>query len=175
MKPHHLVQQSGVVIGYSHLGMLAAARWLLRATTPTLREALAANPGYSLRIVGHSMGGGTAAMLTMMLRDQVRLTMMLIVCTGSPASCRQSYFCQGRVGCRVWQATSEADVPHSAGRLVQSASVGLAAFSLRESASLHLARGGTGTLLRWIQHAAQSSTWLAFCGQCGGFLPCLMP
>lgn len=42
----------GVVLGYSHLGMLAAARWLLKQVTPLLRLALAANPGYQLRIVG---------------------------------------------------------------------------------------------------------------------------
>ena len=31
-----------------------------------LREARAAEPGYGLTLVGHSMGAGTAAMLTMM-------------------------------------------------------------------------------------------------------------
>ncbi len=35
----------------------------------TLRGTLRDNPGYRLRIVGHSLGGGTAAMLTMMLRE----------------------------------------------------------------------------------------------------------
>ncbi len=50
----------GVVLGYSHLGMLAAARWLLKQVTPLLRLALAANPGYQLRIVGECVnyGGG---------------------------------------------------------------------------------------------------------------------
>ncbi|GLC75379.1 hypothetical protein PLESTF_001630500 [Pleodorina starrii] len=70
-KPHHVVDPSSgqLVLGYSHLGMLAAARWLARQVTPVLREALAGSPpGYQLRIVGHSMGGGTAALLTMMFR-----------------------------------------------------------------------------------------------------------
>ncbi|GIL58723.1 hypothetical protein Vafri_13716 [Volvox africanus] len=69
-KPHHVVDpDSGrLVLGYSHLGMLAAARWLARQATPVLRMALEASPGYQLRIVGHSMGGGTAALLSMMYR-----------------------------------------------------------------------------------------------------------
>ncbi|KAK9804709.1 hypothetical protein WJX72_001137 [[Myrmecia] bisecta] len=72
-KPHHTVHQNAdgscVVLGYSHFGMLAAARWIMQQTVKQLREALAHNPGYSLRIIGHSLGGGTAAMLCMMLRD----------------------------------------------------------------------------------------------------------
>ncbi|GIL77084.1 hypothetical protein Vretimale_3141 [Volvox reticuliferus] len=69
-KPHHVVDpDSGQpVLGYSHLGMLAAARWLARQATPVLQMALDASPGYQLRIVGHSMGGGAAALLTMMYR-----------------------------------------------------------------------------------------------------------
>lgn len=65
-KPHHIVDGAGVVLGYSHFGMLAAARWLLQQTAGELSQALADSPGYALRIVGHSLGGGTAAMLTMM-------------------------------------------------------------------------------------------------------------
>lgn len=65
-KPHHIVDGAGVVLGYAHFGMLAGARWLMQETAQPLREALADNPGYSCKIVGHSLGGGTAAMLTMM-------------------------------------------------------------------------------------------------------------
>jgi hypothetical protein len=65
-KPHHIVDGAGVVLGYSHFGMLAAARWLLQQTTAELAAALRDSPGYALRIVGHSLGGGTAALLTMM-------------------------------------------------------------------------------------------------------------
>ncbi|CAL8464467.1 g4002 [Coccomyxa elongata] len=68
-KPHHIVDGAGVVLGYAHFGMLAGARWLLQETIQPLRDALADNPGYHCKIVGHSLGGGTAAMLTMMLRD----------------------------------------------------------------------------------------------------------
>lgn len=42
----------GVVLGYSHLGMLAAARWLMARTKATLIAALQDNPGYELRVVG---------------------------------------------------------------------------------------------------------------------------
>jgi pimeloyl-ACP methyl ester carboxylesterase len=35
-----------------------------------LKAAMESRPGYRLLIVGHSLGGGTAAMLTMMLREQ---------------------------------------------------------------------------------------------------------
>jgi hypothetical protein len=68
-KPHHVVDSNGVVLGYSHFGMLAAARWLKTQVKSHLEAALLANPGYKLYIVGHSLGGGTAAMLTMMLRE----------------------------------------------------------------------------------------------------------
>lgn len=65
-KPHHIVDEAGVVLGYSHFGMLAGARWLMHESVQHLRDALKENPGYGLKVVGHSLGGGTAAMLTMM-------------------------------------------------------------------------------------------------------------
>ena len=70
VKPHHVLNPDGTLaLGHAHLGMLAAARWLERHVVPTLLEALHSNPGYSLRVVGHSMGGGTAALLTSILRS----------------------------------------------------------------------------------------------------------
>lgn len=45
----------GVVLGYSHLGMLAAARWLMSSVKGTLIEALQDNPGYSLKVVGECL------------------------------------------------------------------------------------------------------------------------
>ena len=97
-KPHHVVDEDGVVLGYrsgppeartsmkcavpvqgqgaelcapacSHFGMLAAARWILQETLEPLKAALAEYPSFQLRIVGHSLGAGAAALLTMMCAD----------------------------------------------------------------------------------------------------------
>eukprot|EP00850_Spirogloea_muscicola_P003634 SM000014S00422 [mRNA] locus=s14:1259732:1262860:- [translate_table: standard] len=56
--------------GYAHSGMLGAAKWLLREEIPGVRQLLAENKGYGLVITGHSLGAGTATLLTMMLRSQ---------------------------------------------------------------------------------------------------------
>lgn len=68
-KPHHVVDSNGVTLGYSHFGMLAAARWLKTEVGEDVKNALV-DSGYDPLIIGHSLGGGTAAMLTMMLREQ---------------------------------------------------------------------------------------------------------
>jgi len=65
-KPHHVVDGRGVVMGHSHFGMLASARWIKGEVSAALRNARASQPDYALTLVGHSMGAGTAAMLTMM-------------------------------------------------------------------------------------------------------------
>ena len=69
-KPHHVVDSNGVTLGYSHFGMLAAARWLKGELEGAFEEALRDTPGYGPLIIGHSLGGGAAAILTMMLREQ---------------------------------------------------------------------------------------------------------
>jgi hypothetical protein len=69
-KPHHVVDSNGVTLGYSHFGMLAAARWLKGELFESFRDALERWPGYDPLVIGHSLGGGAAAMLTMMLREQ---------------------------------------------------------------------------------------------------------
>lgn len=63
-KPHHMLSESGVILGYSHFGMLAAARWVLQQTKDRLEQALTDHPGYPLQVIGHSLGAGTAALLT---------------------------------------------------------------------------------------------------------------
>lgn len=60
VKPHHVVTPDGVALGYSHLGMLAAARWLLSKTKATLLQALEDHPGYQLRVVGACQGFATS-------------------------------------------------------------------------------------------------------------------
>ena len=70
-KPHHYVDQHGLVLGYSHFGMLAGARWIFKHCKDVLLAAHEAQPDYKLLVTGHSMGGGAAAMLTMMFREQL--------------------------------------------------------------------------------------------------------
>ncbi|KAJ0961133.1 hypothetical protein J5N97_000883 [Dioscorea zingiberensis] len=70
---HHSVLDDGgvsnLVLGYAHCGMVAAAHWIAKCTTPVLLKALSQHPDYSIKIVGHSLGGGTAALLAYILRE----------------------------------------------------------------------------------------------------------
>ena len=50
-------------INSAHHGMLEAAQGLLKSTQEIVARELNENPDYSLVIVGHSMGGGVAALL----------------------------------------------------------------------------------------------------------------
>ncbi|RYR39806.1 hypothetical protein Ahy_A09g045404 isoform A [Arachis hypogaea] len=86
---HSVVHQGGVsdlVLGYAHGGMLAAARWIAKLSTPCLLEALSRYPSYNVKIVGHSLGGGTAALLTYILREQKTLSTTTCVAF-APAAC----------------------------------------------------------------------------------------
>ena len=49
--------------GHAHAGMAAAAWQVVRLHLPAAAAALAANPGTELMVVGHSMGGGVAALV----------------------------------------------------------------------------------------------------------------
>ncbi|XP_075479813.1 uncharacterized protein LOC142520636 [Primulina tabacum] len=75
---HHTVVYGGgvnnLVLGYAHCGMVAAARWIAKLATPRLLMAVNSHPDYTLKIVGHSLGGGTAALLTYVLREQKELS-----------------------------------------------------------------------------------------------------
>jgi hypothetical protein len=74
---HSLLDEGGVsklVLGYAHCGMVAAARWIARSITPCLCQAVSQCPDYQIRVVGHSLGGGTAALLTYILREHQELS-----------------------------------------------------------------------------------------------------
>ena len=44
--------------GYAHWGMLKAATWMVDNKLEEVRKALDQYPGYSLLLVGHSLGAG---------------------------------------------------------------------------------------------------------------------
>ncbi|XP_031097988.1 uncharacterized protein LOC116002103 [Ipomoea triloba] len=87
---HHSVLNDGgignLVLGYAHCGMVAAARWIAKLSIPFLLKALEENPDYEVKVVGHSLGGGTAALLTYILREQKDLSSITCV-TFAPAAC----------------------------------------------------------------------------------------
>lgn len=87
---HHSVLTDGgisnLVLGYAHCGMVAAARWIAKLCTPTLLKALGECPDFKVKIVGHSLGGGTAALLTYILREQKEFSSSTCV-TFAPAAC----------------------------------------------------------------------------------------
>ncbi|XP_010487193.1 PREDICTED: uncharacterized protein LOC104765213 [Camelina sativa] len=86
---HTVVNERGVsnlVLGYAHCGMVAAARCIAKLATPCLLKGLEQYPDYKIKIVGHSLGGGTAALLTYILREQKMLSTATCV-TFAPAAC----------------------------------------------------------------------------------------
>lgn len=52
---HHSVLHDGgisnVVLGYAHCGMVAAARWIAKLSTPFLVKALAEMPDYKVKVI----------------------------------------------------------------------------------------------------------------------------
>ncbi|GLJ11000.1 hypothetical protein SUGI_0140070 [Cryptomeria japonica] len=87
---HHTVLGEGgvsnLVLGYAHCGMVAAARWISQLAVPCLIKALEKHPDYSIKVVGHSLGGGTAALLTYILREHKEFSSTHCI-TFAPAAC----------------------------------------------------------------------------------------
>ncbi|KAK9146993.1 hypothetical protein Sjap_006896 [Stephania japonica] len=87
---HHSVLHEGgvsnLILGYAHCGMVAAARWIAKCSTPCLLKALKDFPDHKIKIVGHSLGGGTAALLTYILRERKEFSSSTCV-TFAPAAC----------------------------------------------------------------------------------------
>lgn len=63
--------------GYAHWGMLEAASWFVENELPRVVALLKERPGYSLLLVGHSLGAGTAAMLAHMLKNDPKASAMV--------------------------------------------------------------------------------------------------
>ncbi|WVZ50036.1 hypothetical protein U9M48_001335 [Paspalum notatum var. saurae] len=82
----HGRKPSVVVSGHAHCGMVAAARWIADQAVPCLSRALEQFPDYRVKIIGHSMGAGIAAILTYMLREDNRLSSSSCIAFG-PAAC----------------------------------------------------------------------------------------
>ncbi|XP_047149665.1 uncharacterized protein LOC124821777 isoform X1 [Vigna umbellata] len=87
---HHSIvsdgQFSNLVLGHAHCGMVAAARWIAKLCTPALLKALNDCPDSKVKVIGHSLGGGTASLLTYILREQNELSSSTCV-TFAPAAC----------------------------------------------------------------------------------------
>ncbi|PON61966.1 Mono-/di-acylglycerol lipase [Parasponia andersonii] len=87
---HHSVLHDGgisnLVLGYAHCGMVAAARWIAKLSSPFLLKALGEYPDYKVKVVGHSLGGGTAALLTYILQEQKEFSSITCI-TFAPAAC----------------------------------------------------------------------------------------
>ncbi|WVZ11235.1 hypothetical protein V8G54_015765 [Vigna mungo] len=75
---HHSIvsdgQISNLVLGHAHCGMVAAARWIAKLCIPALLKALNECPDSKVKVIGHSLGGGTASLLTYILREQNELS-----------------------------------------------------------------------------------------------------
>ncbi|DBA73228.1 TPA: hypothetical protein ACH3X1_011294 [Trebouxia sp. C0004] len=173
-KPHHMVDpDSGVVLGYSHFGMLAAARWLLQQLSGTMKQALNDHPGYKLKVIGHSLGGGTAAMLTMMMREWPEfadVTCLAIACpscmTLELARSCSSYVTTIINGADLIPTVSAGSADALREEVMQSSWYEAFRSDMRSNVVVRAVESSVGRI-GWATHAATSwtSSQLAFTGQ----------
>jgi hypothetical protein len=111
-RPHHLLVSKAdgsggqeLLTGYAHHGMLCAARWLVREVGPALAQALAANPGFEPLITGHSLGGGTAALAAMMLREAAGTTPAFAQASAIGIACPAVVTAELAAGCAPFTTT----------------------------------------------------------------------
>ncbi|ESW30218.1 hypothetical protein PHAVU_002G134600 [Phaseolus vulgaris] len=79
-------ERHNIVSGHAHRGMIAAADWIRKRCIPVLLDAHHQYPDFKIKIVGHSLGGGTAALLTYKLREIQQFSSTTCVTFG-PAAC----------------------------------------------------------------------------------------
>jgi sn1-specific diacylglycerol lipase len=53
--------------GYAHVGMVRSAKRIIDESSQILKKAFETYPGYRFVITGHSLGGGTAILTTMLV------------------------------------------------------------------------------------------------------------
>lgn len=76
--PEALTDLAGSIVdfplgGSTHHGIHQCAQWLLAHETEPLAGLLAERPGYRLKLVGHSLGAGAAALLGMLIHDDEKV------------------------------------------------------------------------------------------------------
>ncbi|XP_068466538.1 uncharacterized protein [Phaseolus vulgaris] len=79
-------ERHNIVSGHAHRGMVSAADWIRNRCIPVLHDANKLYPHFKIKIVGHSLGGGTAALLTYKLREIQQFSSTTCVTFG-PAAC----------------------------------------------------------------------------------------
>jgi len=57
--------------GFAHCGILRTASNKFEVFYPYLLDALKTNPDYDVQVVGHSLGAGTATLLTLMIKEKL--------------------------------------------------------------------------------------------------------